>query len=250
MIEFSHIPVLYDEVMEALAIQPGGIYADGTLGGGGHAYGICRKALTAESGHFLGVDQDEAALEAAGRRLEAFGRRAELHRANFAQLPALIKSRFPGGIQGILLDLGVSSHQLDEAGRGFSYRQEAPLDMRMDRRQTLTAAHIVNQYTQAQLSDLFQRYGEEAFARNIAKHICLAREKGPIEGTEALAQIVKAAIPARMRQKGHPAKQTFQALRIEVNKELQVLESFLDEVWEALAPGGAAVHYHLSLSGG
>ncbi len=235
--EFSHYSVMLAETIEQLHIRPDGIYADGTLGGGGHAFEVCRR-LT-ERGHFYGIDQDAAAIAAATERLKPFADRTTIIRGNYEQLRELLNERGVDGVDGILLDLGVSSYQFDEAERGFSYREDARLDMRMDQRQERTAADIVNGYSEMELYRVIRDYGEDKFAKNIAKHIVKARAVKPVETTGELVEIIKAAIPARVRmQKGHPAKQTFQALRIELNRELEVLEDSLDDLIDFLNPGG------------
>ncbi|MCD8248982.1 MAG: 16S rRNA (cytosine(1402)-N(4))-methyltransferase RsmH [Lachnospiraceae bacterium] len=235
--EFSHYSVLLAETIEQLHIRPDGIYADGTLGGGGHAFEVCRR-LT-EQGHFYGIDQDAAAIAAATERLQPFDERVTIIRGNYEQMRAQLEDRGVSGVDGILLDLGVSSYQLDEAERGFSYREDARLDMRMDQRQERTAADIVNGYSEMELYRVIRDYGEDKFAKNIAKHIVQARALKPVETTGELVEIIKAAIPARVRmQKGHPAKQTFQAVRIELNRELEVLEDSLDDLIDFLHPGG------------
>lgn len=233
--DFNHYSVLLAETIEELHIKPDGIYVDGTLGGGGHAYEVC-KALT--GGHFYGIDQDDAAIAAAGERLSCYGAKVTIIRDNYCNARAALRERGVEKVDGVVLDLGVSSYQLDTEDRGFSYRYDAPLDMRMDRRQTLTAAEIVNGYSEPELFRIIRDYGEDRFAKNIAKHIVQARADGRIETTFALNEIIKAAIPAKMRQNGHPSKQTFQALRIECNRELEVLRNSLDDFIEMLNPGG------------
>ena len=233
--EFSHYSVLLKETVEQLHIKPGGIYVDGTLGGGGHAYEVCSRLTT---GHFYGIDQDDAAIAAAGERLAPFGDRVTILRENYCNMKSVLAGEGVVQVDGIVLDLGVSSHQLDESERGFSYRLDAPLDMRMDRRQALTARDIVNGYSEGELYRVIRDYGEERFAANIAKHIVRARQDKPVETTFQLNDIIKAAIPAKMRQNGHPSKQTFQAIRIECNRELDVLKNSLDELIGLLAPEG------------
>ncbi|MBR6326309.1 MAG: 16S rRNA (cytosine(1402)-N(4))-methyltransferase RsmH [Lachnospiraceae bacterium] len=233
--DFSHISVMLPETIENLNIRPDGIYLDGTLGGGGHSYEICKRLTT---GHHYGVDQDEEAIEAATARLSEFSGVTTILRGNYRNAVEMLKEKGVTGVDGILLDLGVSSHQFDTAERGFSYRFDGPLDMRMDTRQTLTAGDIVNTYPVQKLAGIIRDYGEERFAQNIAKHIAVARERKRIETTFELNEIIKAAIPAKMRQNGHPSKQTFQALRIECNHELEVLEQSLDEMIDFLNPGG------------
>lgn len=235
--EFRHYSVMLQETVDELCVRPGGVYVDGTLGGGGHAYEVCRRLKG--SGHFYGIDQDEAAVRAAGERLSEFGSLVTIIRSNYCRMKAELNALGVESADGILLDLGVSSYQLDEAERGFTYRENVPLDMRMDQRQVKTARDIVNGYSETELYRMIRDYGEDRFAKNIAKHIVQAREKRPIETTGELVDIIKAAIPMKIRmQKGHPAKQTFQAIRIELNQELEVLEDSLDELIGFLNPGG------------
>lgn len=235
--EFSHYSVLLQETIDELHIRPDGIYVDGTLGGGGHAFQVCSRLN--ENGHFYGIDQDAAAIEAAGERLRGFGNQVTIIRSNYCRMVEELKARGVTGVDGIVLDLGVSSYQLDEADRGFTYREDAALDMRMDQRQEKTARDIVNGYSEMELYRVIRDYGEDKFAKNIAKHIVQAREKKPVETTGELVEIIKAAIPAKIRmQKGHPAKQTFQAIRIELNRELEVLRDSLDDMIDFLNPGG------------
>ena len=235
--EFSHYSVLLQETIDELHIRPDGIYVDGTLGGGGHAFQVCSRLN--ENGHFYGIDQDAAAIEAAGERLRCFGNQVTIIRSNYCRMVEELKARGVTGVDGIVLDLGVSSYQLEEADRGFTYREDAALDMRMDQRQEKTARDIVNGYSEMELYRVIRDYGEDKFAKNIAKHIVQAREKKPVETTGELVEIIKAAIPAKIRmQKGHPAKQTFQALRIELNRELEVLRDSLDDMIDFLNPGG------------
>ena len=234
--EFAHTSVLLEETIEGLAIKPDGIYVDGTLGGAGHSSHIAARLRT---GRLIGIDQDAEAIEAATKRLEPWQEHVTLVRDNYCNLPAVLNSLGIDKVDGIMLDLGVSSYQLDNAERGFSYRYDTALDMRMDQRQTLTAKTIVNEWSQAELFRCIRDYGEDKFAKNIAKHIVQARERQPIETTGELVEIIKAAIPAKIRmQKGHPAKQTFQAIRIELNRELEVLRDSLDDMIDFLNPGG------------
>lgn len=233
--EFNHYSVLLAETIEQLHIKPDGIYVDGTLGGGGHAWQVCSRLTT---GHFYGIDQDDAAIAAAGERLAPFGDKVTILRNNYCNMRAALAAEGVTGVDGIVLDLGVSSYQLDTEERGFSYRYDAPLDMRMDRRQTLTARDIVNNYSENDLYRIIRDYGEDKFAKNIAKHIVMNRADKPIETTYELNDIIKAAIPAKMRQNGHPSKQTFQAIRIECNRELEVLKDSLDDFIDLLNPGG------------
>lgn len=233
--EFKHYSVLLKETVEQLHVKPDGIYVDGTLGGGGHAFAVCSQ-LT--EGHFYGIDQDDAAIAAAKERLAPFGDKVTVLRDNYCNMKAALAGEGIEAVDGIVLDLGVSSYQFDTGERGFSYRFDAPLDMRMDRRQALTARDIVNGYPEGELYRIIRDYGEERFAANIAKHIVRARQDKPVETTFELNEIIKAAIPAKMRQNGHPSKQTFQALRIECNGELEVLKQSLDELIGLLNPGG------------
>lgn len=233
--EFNHYSVLLKETIEQLHVKPDGIYVDGTLGGGGHAYEVCKRLTT---GRFYGIDQDDAAIAAAGERLAPFGDKVTILRNNYCNMKAALAAEGVTKVDGIVLDLGVSSYQLDTEERGFSYRFDAPLDMRMDRRQTLTARDIVNNYSESELFRIIRDYGEDKFAKNIAKHIVMRRADKPIETTFELNEVIKAAIPAKMRQNGHPSKQTFQAIRIECNRELEVLRNTLDDFIELLNPGG------------
>lgn len=233
---FTHYSVLLKETIENLNIQGDGIYVDGTVGGGGHAAEIAGR-LT-KNGHLFGIDQDEAAIAAAGERLKPFGDKVTLLRSNYRDMKRLLQEEGVESVNGIVLDLGVSSYQLDTQERGFSYRFDTPLDMRMDQRQSLTARDIVNEYSEQELYRIIRDYGEERFAKNIARHIVLARTRHPIETTGELNEIIKAAIPAKMRQNGHPSKKTFQAVRIECNRELEVLKDSLEDMLALLKPGG------------
>ena len=234
---FKHKSVLLEETVNGLNIKPDGIYVDGTLGGGGHAYEVCKQLN--DKGRFIGIDQDEAAIEAASARLSDFGERVTIVRSNYCDMKLRLQELGIDKVDGIVLELGVSSYQLDTAERGFSYRVDAPLDMRMDRRQILTAKDIVNDYSEMDLFRIIRDYGEDKFAKNIAKHIVLEREKGPIETTGQLIEIIKRAIPMKFQKtSGHPAKRTFQAIRIELNRELDVLRDNLDEMIELLNEGG------------
>jgi len=233
--EFNHYSVLLAETIEQLDIKPDGIYVDGTLGGAGHAFQVCSRLTT---GRFFGIDQDDAAISAAGERLAPFGEKVTIIRNNYCNMKAALAEYGIDKVDGIVLDLGVSSYQLDTEDRGFSYRFDAPLDMRMDRRAGLTARDIVNGYSESELYRIIRDYGEDRFAKNIAKHIVKARADKPIETTYELNEIIKAAIPAKMRQNGHPSKQTFQAIRIECNRELEVLRDSLDTFIDMLKPGG------------
>lgn len=243
--EFKHYSVMLNETIEGLNIKPDGIYLDGTLGGAGHSSVIASKL--SKEGHLYGVDQDEAAIEAAGKRLEPYKDRVTIIRSNYRDAVATLKQMGVDGVDGILLDLGVSSYQLDTVERGFSYKYDTNLDMRMDTRQRLTARDIVNDYPQKELFRIIRDYGEDQFAQNIAKHIVQAREIKPIETTFELNEIIKAAIPMKMRATGgHPSKKTFQAIRIECNHELDVLRDSLDEMIDFLKPGGriAIITFH------
>lgn len=235
--EFTHTSVLLKETIDGLNIRPDGIYVDGTLGGGGHAYEVCRRL--SKNGRFVGIDQDEAAIDAAGRRLAEFEEQVDIVRSNYCEMPRVMKELGIQKVDGIVLDLGVSSYQLDEPERGFTYREDVPLDMRMDRRQSQTARNIVNEYSEMELYRMIRDYGEDKFAKNIAKHIVASRAAKPIETTLELSEIIKAAIPMKFRAVGgHPAKRTFQAIRIELNRELEVLKNSLDDMIELLNSGG------------
>ncbi|HJB90627.1 MAG TPA: 16S rRNA (cytosine(1402)-N(4))-methyltransferase RsmH [Candidatus Eisenbergiella merdigallinarum] len=234
--EFSHTSVLLEETIEGLQIRPDGIYVDGTLGGGGHS---SRIAGQLSGGRLIGIDQDGDAIAAAGARLAPWKDRVTLVRNNYCNMPVVLEQLGVAGADGIVLDLGVSSYQLDNGERGFSYQNDAPLDMRMDRRQTLTARTIVNEYPEMELYRIIRDYGEDKFAKNIAKHIVSERQKKPVETTGELSEIIRGAIPAKMREKGgHPAKRTFQAIRIACNRELEVLENSLDGLIGLLNPKG------------
>ncbi len=234
---FEHKSVLLEETVNGLNIKPDGIYVDGTLGGGGHAFEVCKQL--SDKGSFIGIDQDEAAIEAAGIRLRDFGERVTIVRSNYCDMKLQLQKLGIDKVDGIVLDLGVSSYQLDTAERGFSYRVDVPLDMRMDRRQEMTAKDIVNTYSEMELYRIIRDYGEDKFAKNIAKHIVLEREKGSIETTGQLIEIIKRAIPMKFQKNGgHPAKRTFQAIRIELNRELDVLRDSLDEMIDMLNENG------------
>ena len=235
--EFRHTSVLLDETIENLNIRPDGIYLDGTLGGAGHSLEIAKRL--SDRGHLYGIDQDGDAIEAAGERLSDYKERVTVIRDNYVNARAVLEANGVSKVDGILLDLGVSSYQFDNGDRGFSYRTDAPLDMRMDTRQELTAEKIVNEYSEADIFHIIKDYGEEQFAQNIAKHIVEYRKTEPIRTTGQLNGIIKASIPARIREKGgHPSKQTFQALRIACNHELDVLGESLDGMIKMLTPGG------------
>ena len=234
---FKHQSVLLDETIENLNIQPEGIYVDGTLGGGGHAFHVCSRLN--EKGRFIGIDQDAAAIEAAGKRLSPFEDKVTIVRSNYSDMKQVLTDLGISRVNGIVLDLGVSSYQLDTVERGFTYRENAPLDMRMDQRQEKTARDIVNGYSEMELYGIIRDYGEDKFAKNIAKHIVRAREEKPIETTDELTEVIKAAIPMKFRVVGgHPAKRTFQAIRIELNHELDVLKNHLIEMVELLDTNG------------
>ena len=234
---FRHVSVLLTETIEGLNIRPDGIYADGTLGGGGHASEVAAR-LT-EGGRLIGIDQDADAIAAAGERLKPFGDRVTIVRDNYVNMKQVLADLGIEAVDGICLDLGVSSYQLDTAERGFSYMEDAPLDMRMDRREDRTAADLVNECTEQELFRIIRDYGEDRFAKNIAKHIVKARERRPIRTTGELADIIRGAIPMKIQVTGgHPAMRTFQALRIALNRELQVLEDSIDEMIGLLNPGG------------
>ena len=236
--EFSHKSVLLHEVIDSLNVQPDGIYVDGTLGGAGHAYEVCRRL--GPDGRMIGIDQDEDAIAAATKRLSEFGDRVTIVRSNYEAMKEVLHDLGIEKVNGITLDLGVSSYQLDAAERGFSYREDAPLDMRMDNRQEVTAATVVNEYTESELFQVIRKYGEDKFAKNIAKHIVQERRKEPVMTTGRLAQIVDQSIPMKFKkQGGHPAKRTFQAIRIEVNRDDR-----------STGAGRALLHHHISLAGG
>lgn len=235
--EFKHKSVLLEETIESLKIKPDGIYLDGTLGGGGHSYEICKHL--GEKGRLIGIDQDADAIRAAGERLKEFGDKVTIIRNNYCNAKTALAEIGISHVDGIVLDLGVSSYQLDTVERGFTYKYDTALDMRMDQRQSLTARDIVNEYSEQELYHVIRDYGEDQFAKNIAKHIVKAREEKPIETTFELNEIIKAAIPAKMRATGgHPSKRTFQAIRIECNHELDVLKNSLDDMIDLLNPQG------------
>ena len=236
--EFNHYSVLLNETIENLNIKPDGIYVDGTLGGGGHAYQVASRL--SEKGRLIGIDQDADAIAAAGERLKEFGDKITIIRSNYDNMKEELHRIGVEKVDGIVLDLGVSSFQLDTPERGFTYRDEnAPLDMRMDDRQSLTAKDIVNGYSEMDLYRIIRDYGEDKFAKNIAKHIVQERAEKPIETTGELTEIIRASIPMKVQVTGgHPAKRTFQAIRIELNKELEVLQNNLDDMIDLLNPGG------------
>lgn len=235
--EFKHASVLLHETIESLNIKPDGIYVDGTLGGGGHSLEICKRL--GDGGRLIGIDQDLDAIAAATERLKDYKDKVTIVHSNYQDIDSVLRGLSIGGVDGIVLDLGVSSYQLDNIDRGFTYREDTPLDMRMDQTQPMTARDIVNDYSEMELFRVIRDYGEDSFAKNIAKHIVKAREKKPIETTGELNEIIKAAIPAKLRQgTGHPSKKTFQAIRIELNHELDVLEASLDTMIQWLNPKG------------
>ena len=235
--EFKHKSVLLEETIDGLNIKPDGIYVDGTLGGAGHASEVCRR-LSAK-GRFIGIDQDQDAIVAASDRLAAYEDRVTIIRSNYCYMANELHSLGIQKVNGIVLDLGVSSYQLDNEERGFTYRTDAPLDMRMDQRQSRTAADIVNGYEEKELCRIIRDYGEDKFAKNIAKHIVAARQQSPIRTTGELTEIIRQSIPMKMQVTGgHPAKRTFQAIRIEVNRELDVLRESLDGMIDLLDDGG------------
>ncbi len=234
---FKHRPVLLEETMEMLDIKPDGIYVDGTLGGGGHSYEICRRL--SEKGRLVGIDRDEAAIQAGSARLAEFQDKVTIVRGDYSDMKRILADFGIEKVDGILLDLGVSSYQLDTPERGFSYKENAPLDMRMDTRYEKTAKDIVNGYSEFDLYRVIRDYGEDKFAKNIAKHIVRVRKDRPIETTDELTEAIKAAIPMKVRKNtGHPAKKTFQAIRIELNRELEALDKSLDEMIGMLADHG------------
>ena len=235
--EFKHVSVLLQETVDGLNVKPDGIYVDGTLGGGGHSYEVCTRL--GAKGSIIGIDQDEAAIEAASIRLKDFGEKVTIVRSNYCDMKSRLHELGIDKVDGIMLDLGVSSYQLDTADRGFSYREDAPLDMRMDQRSEMTARDIVNDYSEMDLYRVIRDYGGDKFAKNIARHIVRERAKRPIETTGELTEVIRHAIPMKFQKKtGHPAKRTFQAIRIELNRELDVLRDSLDDMIDMLNPGG------------
>lgn len=235
--EFNHKSVLLKETIDNLNVRPGGIYVDGTLGGGGHSFEILKRL--GGNGKLIGIDRDSDAINAAAERLKEFGSAATIVRDNYSNMADVVKSLGINGVDGIVLDLGVSSYQLDTVSRGFTYKADAPLDMRMDDRQKLTAQDIVNDYSENEIYRIIRDYGEDKFAKNIAKHIVNARKNERITTTGQLSDIIKAAIPARVRMAGgHPAKKTFQAIRIELNSELDVLTKSIDTMIDLLNDKG------------
>ena len=235
--EFKHKSVLLYETVDELNIKPDGIYVDGTLGGGGHSYEIAKRL--SGGGRLIGIDQDEDAIKAAGKRLEPYMDRVTIVRNNYCNMDKVLDELGIDKVDGIMLDLGVSSYQLDAADRGFTYNVDTALDMRMDQRQEITAKDIVNEYSEFDLYRIIRDYGEDRFAKNIDKHIVAARQEKPIETTFELNDIIKAAIPMKVRATGgHPSKRTYQAIRIELNKELEVLENSIDMMIDRLKPEG------------
>ncbi|MCQ2555255.1 MAG: 16S rRNA (cytosine(1402)-N(4))-methyltransferase RsmH [Clostridia bacterium] len=235
--EFKHKSVLFDEVMEGLSIKENGIYVDGTLGGGGHSSGICERL--SEDGMLIGIDRDKEALKAASKRLEGYGCRKAFVQSNYADVKEVLSNLGIDRIDGAVLDLGVSSYQLDNPERGFSYMHDAKLDMRMNQDDTFTAYDVVNTYSEKDLTDIFYRYGEEKWSARVAKFIVERRKEKPFETTFELVDVIKAAIPKEVRRDGpHPAKRIFQAIRIEVNNELGGLEKAVEDFIEVLAPNG------------
>ena len=234
--EFKHKSVLLDETIEGLNIKPDGIYVDGTLGGGGHSYHIASRL--SDKGRLIGIDQDKDAIKAASERLKEFGDKVTIVRDNYTNFRKVLDDLNVEKVDGILLDIGVSSYQLDNTERGFSYNADAPLDMRMDDRQKLTAKDIVNEYDEQTLFRIIRDYGEDKFAKNIAKHIVAARREKEIETTGELVEIISGAIPKKLQKNGNPAKKTFQAIRIELNHELDVLKESIDGMIDSLNVGG------------
>jgi 16S rRNA (cytosine1402-N4)-methyltransferase len=235
--EFKHISVLLDETIENLDVKPDGIYVDGTLGGAGHAYEVCKKL--SDKGKFIGIDQDEEAIAVSAKRLEEFGKKVTVVKSNYVHMKQVLEEQGIQKVDGIVLDLGVSSYQLDNSERGFSYMEDAPLDMRMDREQPITAKDIVNRYPEAELVRIIRDYGEERFAKSIARNIVKERERKELETTGELVDIIRSSMPAKARNgKGHPAKRTFQAIRIECNQELEVLREALDDMVDMLNEDG------------
>lgn len=244
MSEFHHISVLLNECLDGLDIKPDGIYVDGTLGGAGHSSQIAKRLTT---GKLIGIDRDQVALQAAGERLAVYGDRVKLVHANFCQMAQVLQDLQIPGVDGILLDLGVSSPQLDDGSRGFSYMVDAPLDMRMNRQDALSAWQVVNTWSQEELKRILYTYGEERYAPQIAGAICRRREEKPIETTLELVDIIRSAMPpAALREKQHPAKRSFQAIRIAVNDELGSVERVMKDAFDLLNPGGrlAVITFH------
>jgi 16S rRNA (cytosine1402-N4)-methyltransferase len=235
--EFQHVPVMLNEAVDMLIVKDDGIYVDGTLGGAGHSEEILKR--TSESGKLIGIDRDLDAINNAKIKLERYKDRVLLINSKFSSLKSILKDNGIDKVDGVLLDLGVSSHQLDEASRGFSYMHDAPLDMRMDSNSKITAQYIVNNYSEEELKDIIRDYGEERWASRIASFIVKEREKAPIVSTYDLVDVIKAAIPAKARRDGpHPAKRTFQAIRIAVNRELEEIENVIPDIVDVLNEGG------------
>ena len=235
--EFVHKSVLLNECIDNLNIKPDGIYVDGTMGGAGHSG--CIAAKLENGGRLIAIDQDEDAIAVGTDRLSVYGDKVTIVRSNYSCMKEIVRGIGLDGVDGILLDLGVSSYQLDNAERGFTYREDVPLDMRMDQRNALSAYEVVNDYSEENLSRILHEYGEERFARKIAHNICVSRQQAPIRTTGELIEIIKRSIPAKIRATGgHPAKRTFQAIRIEVNQELTVLSESLDGMIDLLNDGG------------
>ena len=244
MSEFHHVSVLLDECIQGLNIRPDGIYVDGTLGGAGHSSHIASKITT---GRLIGIDRDEVALTAAAERLAPYGDRVTLVHSNFCDIASVLAQLGIGGVDGILLDLGVSSPQLDDGARGFSYMADAPLDMRMDHSEALTAAAVVNTWSYEELKRILYEYGEERYAPQIASAICKRREQAPVRTTLELVDIIRSAMPpAALREKQHPAKRSFQAIRIAVNDELGAVSQVMRDAIPCLNPGGrlAVITFH------
>ncbi len=240
---FHHIPIMLDACIEGLMIKQNGIYIDGTLGGGGHAEAVLAKL---EKGRLIGIDRDFNAIRAASQRLAHYSQQFVAYKRNYSEIPALLQDENISGVDGILLDLGVSSHQLDTAERGFSFHDDAPLDMRMNQSDYLTASDVVNTYSEAALCKIIETYGEERWAKRIAQFIVRQREIEPIQTTLDLVRVIKQAIPKKARQDGHPARKTFQAIRIEVNDELDQLADVIKKLADVLNPGGrlAIITFH------
>ncbi|WP_094547578.1 16S rRNA (cytosine(1402)-N(4))-methyltransferase RsmH [Petroclostridium xylanilyticum] len=243
--DFHHVSVMLEESIDALNIKPEGIYVDATLGGGGHSYRICEKL--GSNGKLIGIDQDVNAIAASTERLKDYKEKIILVNDNFKNIKEILQRLNILSVDGVVADLGVSSHQLDEGERGFSYQQDAALDMRMDRKNPLSAYNIINEYSEEELTNIIFSYGEEKWARRIAKFIVQRRETAPISTTGELVDVIKKAIPAAARRDGpHPAKRTFQAIRIAVNNELGILESAIMDFADVLKPGGrmAIITFH------
>lgn len=235
--EFKHVSVLLEETVEHLNIKADGIYVDGTLGGAGHAYQICKRL--GAGGRLIGIDQDGEAIRTSAERLKEFGDKVTIVKSNYVNMKQILQDLGIQRVDGIVLDLGVSSYQLDNADRGFSYMEDAPLDMRMDREQGTSAKEIVNTYPESELFRIIKEYGEERFAKSIARNIVKARSEKEIETTLELVDIIRRSMPAKARNgKGHPAKRTFQAIRIECNRELEVLRETLDDMVDLLSDHG------------